>query len=82
MRPGDAPPDLSHPMMRKWFEDLPQGSWLGRNVQHARQVQAWVGGDLEDPGFPATSGWPAAGQSTRLPRYRPPGTSPDERRAA
>lgn len=39
--PGGVPPDLSHPMMRTWLDQLPQGN--GRAAAFDTRVQAWYG---------------------------------------
>ena len=39
--PGGAPPDLSHPKMRSWLAELPEGR--GRCAAFDTRVQAWYG---------------------------------------
>jgi hypothetical protein len=39
--PGGAPPDLSHPKMRAWLAELPDGR--GRCAAFDTRVQAWYG---------------------------------------
>jgi len=41
MGPGGAPPDLSHPMMRTWLENLPKGT--GRAAAFDTRVKSWYG---------------------------------------
>lgn len=41
MGPGGAAPDLSHPMMRTWLEDLPKGT--GRVAAFDTRVKSWYG---------------------------------------
>jgi hypothetical protein len=39
--PGGAPPDLSHPKMRTWLDELPKG--CGRSAAFDTRVDAWYG---------------------------------------
>jgi hypothetical protein len=41
MGPGGAPPDLSHPKMRTWLDELPKGG--ARAAAFDTRVNAWYG---------------------------------------